>query len=96
MRRVAEATGLEIEPNGFYVPPNDAGALRRAIEYLLDHPRERAQLGAAGRHTVERLATLERYVERLSELVDHSLTDRQSSPSVPALSRLQPGRSRGV
>jgi glycosyltransferase involved in cell wall biosynthesis len=75
LRRVAEATGLEIEPNGFYVPPNDPGALRRAIEYLLDHPEERARLGAAGRRIVERVATLERYVERLSELVDQAVLE---------------------
>ena len=48
LRHVAETAGVEIEPNGFYVPPNDPGALRRAIEYLARPTRERARLGAAG------------------------------------------------
>lgn len=69
MHRFAESVGLAIEPNGFYVPPNDSAALRRAIQYLLDRPDERARLGAAGRRTVERLANLETYVSRLSQLV---------------------------
>jgi glycosyltransferase involved in cell wall biosynthesis len=73
LRRVSETAGVDIEPNGFYVPRSVPGALRRAIEYLLVHPAERANLGAAGRRTVERLAGLEQYVERLRVLVDQSI-----------------------
>jgi glycosyltransferase involved in cell wall biosynthesis len=97
MRRVAEATGLEIEPTGFYVPPNDPPALRRAIEYLLDRPEERARLGAAGRRIVERVATLDRYVDRLTELVDQAVTENWPKLAVPALTpQPDPGRSRGI
>jgi glycosyltransferase involved in cell wall biosynthesis len=75
MKKVAQTAGVEIEPNGFYVPPSDPGALRRAIEYLLDRPEERARLGASGRRTVEQVASLEQYVERLRELVDESIAE---------------------
>ena len=51
---------------------DDPGALRRAIEYLLDRPDERARLGAAGRRTMERLADLDQYVRRLSALVEEA------------------------
>ena len=76
MKRVAESAGVQIQPTGFYVPPSDPGALRRAIEYLLDRPDERARLGAAGRQTVERLASLEMYVARLRDLVNDSIAER--------------------
>jgi glycosyltransferase involved in cell wall biosynthesis len=69
LRQAAAEAGIVLEPNGFYVPPNDPGALRRAIEYLLERPAERARLGAAGRQTIERLADLDQYVARLSALV---------------------------
>jgi glycosyltransferase involved in cell wall biosynthesis len=70
LRQVAAEAGVTLEPNGFYVPPSDPGALRRAIVYLLERPEERARLGAAGRRTMERLADLNQYVRRLSALVD--------------------------
>ncbi len=69
LRQAATEAGVILEPNGFYVPPNDPGALRRAIEYLLERPAERARLGAAGRRAVEQLADLNQYVARLSALV---------------------------
>jgi glycosyltransferase involved in cell wall biosynthesis len=78
LRQLAEQAGLEHEPNGFYVPPNDAAALRRAIQYLLEHPAQRAQLGAAGRRTVERLATLEHFVERMTNLVKEARAAHQA------------------
>jgi glycosyltransferase involved in cell wall biosynthesis len=70
LRQEAAAAGVALEPNGFYVPPGDPGALRRAIEYLLERPEERARLGAAGRQTMERLADLKHYVRRVSALVE--------------------------
>ena len=69
LKQLAQAAGIDVEPSGFYVLPGDPQALRRAIEYLLNRPDERARLGAAGRHAVERLARLELYVERLHGLV---------------------------
>ena len=37
---------------GFIVPANDPEALRERIRWLLDHPREAASIGAAGRRRV--------------------------------------------
>jgi glycosyltransferase involved in cell wall biosynthesis len=70
VQRLAEQAGLSVEPTGFYVPPEDPGALQRAIAYLLDHPAERQKLGQAARATVERLMTVEQFAERIGRLVD--------------------------
>jgi glycosyltransferase involved in cell wall biosynthesis len=70
LRTIAQRAGVEVEPNGFYVAPGDAAALRRAIIYLLDHPADRAQLGAAGRRAAERLMRVDQFVDRLRALVE--------------------------
>jgi glycosyltransferase involved in cell wall biosynthesis len=70
VRNLAEHAGIAVEPTGFYVPPGDPAALRRAIEHLLAHPDERRRLGAAGRQTVERLLTVDHFAERIRQLVD--------------------------
>jgi glycosyltransferase involved in cell wall biosynthesis len=69
LRCTADQAGVVIEPNGFYVPPHDPAALRRAIVYLLDHPAERSRLGAAGRRAVEQLLTVDHFAQRLRDLV---------------------------
>jgi glycosyltransferase involved in cell wall biosynthesis len=84
LQMLAGSSGVALEPTGFYVPPDDPDALRRAIVYLLDHPAERARLGAAGRRTVEQLLTLEHFVDHLSRLLhearaEHSGADVRSS-----------------
>jgi glycosyltransferase involved in cell wall biosynthesis len=86
LRQAATEAGVAIEPNGFYVPPSDPGALRRAIEYLLERPDERERLGAAGRRAIEQLAGLDQYVVRLSAIVNEaalpgSEPTRQAVPS---------------
>ncbi|MGI9146815.1 MAG: glycosyltransferase family 4 protein [Chloroflexota bacterium] len=70
VRTFAELAGVALEPTGYYVPPEDPAALRRAITHLLDQPEERHRLGAAGRRTVERLLTVDHFAARLRELVD--------------------------
>jgi glycosyltransferase involved in cell wall biosynthesis len=69
LRSVAEAAGAEVEPTGFYVMPGDAGAMKRAIAYLLEHPDQRRKLGEAGRRTVEQLLTVDHFAERMRRLV---------------------------
>jgi glycosyltransferase involved in cell wall biosynthesis len=69
VRDVAQLAGVEVEPTGFYVPPDDDAALRKAITYLLDHPEQRQKLGAAGRRIVERLLTVDDFAERMRLLV---------------------------
>jgi glycosyltransferase involved in cell wall biosynthesis len=70
VRNLAEHAGIPVEPTGFYVPPDDPAALRRAIEHLLAHPDDRQRLGAAGRQTVERLLTVDHFAERIHQLVE--------------------------
>ncbi len=70
MRSFAELAGVQLEPTGFYVAPEDPAALRRAIDHLLEHPEERRRLGAAGRQTVERLLTVDHFATRMRHLID--------------------------
>lgn len=84
LRMVAYESGVAPEPNGFYVPPGDPHALRRAIDYLLTHPGERAELGAAGRRAVESLLTVDHFAERVRAVV---LGDLVAPSGVPVLRR---------
>ena len=43
---------IEQGRTGLVVPPNDLDALRTAIRWMIDHPRERAAMGARGRERV--------------------------------------------
>jgi glycosyltransferase involved in cell wall biosynthesis len=83
LRSLARETGVELEPSGFYVPPADPEALRRAIVYLLEHPAERRRLGMAGRRTVERLATVDQFAARMRDLVDQALGGATQQPLGP-------------
>jgi glycosyltransferase involved in cell wall biosynthesis len=74
LRPFAERAGVDLEPTGLYVLPNDPDALRQAIEYLLDHPEERHRLGAAGRRTVEALMTVEQFADRVAAVVRDACT----------------------
>jgi glycosyltransferase involved in cell wall biosynthesis len=70
LSEIAKSAGVSLEPTGYYVPPGDPAALRRAIEHLLEHPEERRRLGAAARRTVEHLLTVDQFGERIRELVE--------------------------
>ena len=72
LRAFAHPAGVDLEPNGFYVPPGDPTALGRAIAYLLEHPEERARLGAAGRRVVEQLMTTDQFASRMRDLVEQA------------------------
>jgi glycosyltransferase involved in cell wall biosynthesis len=89
VQRLAQDAGLQIQPTGFYVPPRDPAALRRAIAFLLEHPEQRRQLGDAGRATVERLLTVEQFGDRLREVVDLAFSECQpdAAPRNVTLSR---------
>lgn len=54
---------------GVYVPPEDSTTLRAAIVDLLDNPSRAEAMGKAGRLRIEREMNLERYVERLDQVV---------------------------
>jgi glycosyltransferase involved in cell wall biosynthesis len=89
LRDLAEQAGVPVEPNGLYVPPSDPEALRRAIVYLLDHPDERAQLGAAARRTVERFMSIEHFAARMSAWVE------SATPTADVPADLDGWRERG-
>jgi glycosyltransferase involved in cell wall biosynthesis len=63
---------LAMAETGLYVPPGDAPALRRAIQYLLDHPDEASRMGAAGRRLVSETMTVSHFVQRLTDVVEDS------------------------
>jgi glycosyltransferase involved in cell wall biosynthesis len=55
---------------GVYVPPSDPGALRAAIQRLLDNPDEAARIGQAARAFVLENASLDIFVQRIAEGVE--------------------------
>ncbi len=61
---------------GLLVPPNDAGALARAIERLVKNHALARSLGAAGRERALRLFTLDAFENRFSMLLDAILEGR--------------------
>jgi glycosyltransferase involved in cell wall biosynthesis len=81
LRLLAQREGVALEPNGFYVPPEDPAALRRALIYLLDRPDERERLGAAGRRAVERLLRVDQFAARMRALVDDACASALPGPS---------------
>ena len=97
LRAIASEAGETVEPNGFYVPVGDHEALRRAIDYLLDHPHERHALGAAGRKAVERFMTVDQFAGRMAGLVEQARAARRvSSYAGRRLSYLRVTRSRSA
>ena len=84
LRDVAEEEDISIDPNGFYVPPKDPAALQRAITFLLEHPEDRARLGAAGRRAVERLMTVDQFAERIARVIEMVTTPPDDRPSMKA------------
>ena len=55
--------------SGYLVPERDVPALARALQCLVDEPRQRRKLGMAGRGVVERGYDLEQLNDRLAELL---------------------------
>lgn len=55
--------------DGLYVPPGDAGALRAAIVYLLDHPDEARAMGQAARRRAEECFSIDGFATRLGRVV---------------------------
>ena len=57
------------DEHGYYVPPEDPETLRHAIQHLLTNPDESRRMGLLGRKRIEEEMSLNRYVERLDEVV---------------------------
>lgn len=78
--RVPGQTDVVVEgENGRYVPAGDAPALRAEIARLLAAPEEAMRLGANGRSLIEREMNLDRYVERLTKIVEDAIASAGSS-----------------
>jgi glycosyltransferase involved in cell wall biosynthesis len=58
---------------GLYVPPGDPGAMREAIQYLLDHPDEAERMGQNGQRRIQDMMSLACYSERLNHHVQQAL-----------------------
>jgi glycosyltransferase involved in cell wall biosynthesis len=69
-RRVDIGEHASMDDTGLYVMPGDPAALRAAIEHLLAHPDEARRMGAAGRAIAESTFSLERFVERLADVIE--------------------------
>jgi glycosyltransferase involved in cell wall biosynthesis len=52
------------QKTGITVPPNDAAALSKAINHLLENPDERTKMGACGAERVKQLFTAEKMVDQ--------------------------------
>ena len=68
---------------GRLYPPGDAAAAARALVEVLEHPREAAGLGTAGRARAQRMLNLGEMQARYAELV-HELAGGSSSRPAPA------------
>jgi glycosyltransferase involved in cell wall biosynthesis len=54
---------------GIYVMPGNTADLRRAIQFLLDHPEKAAEMGANGRRIIETSMSLDHYVRRVAAVI---------------------------
>jgi glycosyltransferase involved in cell wall biosynthesis len=64
---------------GIFVPPEDANALKDAILSLRDRPQQQTRLGTNARQVVEEKMNLDRYVERVTEIVRSAIATGESS-----------------
>jgi len=64
---------LEDGVNGLLVPPGDAHALRRAIDYLWSRPDECERMGREGRKKIERYHSLDGFVAGVKAAVEGAI-----------------------
>jgi glycosyltransferase involved in cell wall biosynthesis len=70
---------------GFVVPPNDPRAIREKLRWLLDHPREAAAMGAAGRRRVLEKFQWATVVERCLAVYARAGSGRAASTASPPI-----------
>jgi glycosyltransferase involved in cell wall biosynthesis len=66
-------------PTGLYVPPNAPDELRRAVQYLLEHPDVAADMGKRGRRVAEDVLSLDQFLARVVRLTEAAGTGRPLS-----------------
>lgn len=62
--------------NGLYVPPGDVGAMRAALQRLLDNPAEAQLMGEQARQRVEEGLNLDTYVSDMRRVVEEVAVER--------------------
>jgi glycosyltransferase involved in cell wall biosynthesis len=72
--------------SGTLVPPDEPEALADALAELLKDPDRAARMGAAGRQRVERLFTLDRFLDRILEVYSE-VADRPPRRPQPRIRR---------
>ena len=55
------------------VEPGNPQAMREAMLYLLAHPEEARRMGKNARERIEAHFTLENYVEKMAQFIEHNL-----------------------
>lgn len=65
--------------NGLYVEPGDIAGWRAAVERLLDSPQEAARLGANARRDIECNMSLEKWVDRIADVIHAAADNRRVS-----------------
>lgn len=70
-------------PTGLYVRPGDPDELRRAINYLLEHPELCDELGRRGRRVAEQVLDVRRVSGLIAAVVRHPSRVRFPSPAQP-------------
>ena len=65
--------------NGLFVPPADPSALREAIEYLWNHPKEADRMGREGRKFIEQHHTLDQWVNSVRQVVEEVIAEKAQS-----------------
>jgi glycosyltransferase involved in cell wall biosynthesis len=61
---------------GIFVPPEDARALREAIQYLWDNPKIAEEMGKEGRKRVEKYFMLDEWVARIKSSVEEVIATK--------------------
>lgn len=59
--------------SGLFVDPQEPAAIAEAVSWLLDHPEEASEMGARGRHHVERMRSWDAEASKLLELYERLL-----------------------
>ncbi|MFT4121251.1 glycosyltransferase family 4 protein [Bradyrhizobium sp.] len=72
---------------GIVVPPSDPGALRRAMDVLLDQPDLASKMGTAAGQRYERYFRADQMIDRYLDLYQRLLSERSSTPGRAGTSR---------
>lgn len=76
-RTVGQVDVIKDGQTGIYVPVGDSAALRSAIEYLWNNPKEAERMGREGRKYVETCQRLDDFVGDIKEIVEKTIASRR-------------------